>query len=137
MKQVNAKDKNSFLIQTSIFIVPALISTLLFNIDDGFNLIQVFTIYRCGISGIFLIAFICIFMFNNGIITGINENVTTVHTNIASILVFLIYFFIFRSLYKTRYNNTEKTKLIFTVKNITIAIWGIFTGAYMMFLSRF
>ena len=123
MKRTNTRDKNSFLIQTFIFIAPALISTLLFNIEEDFTLIQEFTAYRCGISGILLLV-------------TFSESMS-ISENIAAILVFLFYFFIFLFLYVTLFNNKRKTKLIFTCTNIAIAVWGILSGAWSMFVSRF
>lgn len=124
MKPVNTKkDENSFLIQTLIFIAPALISTLLFNIEEKIPLIQEFTAYRCGISGIALLV-----SFSRSM---------SISENMAAILVFFIYFLIFLFFYATLFNNKRKTTLVFTCINIMLAVWGILSGAFVMFASTF
>ena len=128
MKPVNTKDENYFLIQTLIFIAPALISTLLFNIEENFPPIQEFTAYRCGISGIVLLVTFSSYM-------SISEDLAAILVFFIYCLIFLVFYVLF--FYSISSNNKKKTKLIFTWINTTLAVWGILSGAFAMFASGF
>ena len=113
---------SSLLTQTLIFFVPALITTLLFQINpDVTSPIEEFLFYRCGLLGIIMVVWL--------------SRSFSISESLASVITVLLYSAIFLLLYLSLFRNSKKQMRIFCYVNIAVSVWGILTGSFYLFAA--
>ena len=115
-------NKSSFLTQAAIFLLPALIATILFQVNPNVTApIEEFMCYRCGLLGILWVVYL--------------SRSLLISESQASLITVLLYFAIFLSLYLSLFRNSKRQRQIFHYVNIALSTWGVIAGSFYLFAA--